>query len=70
MSEKPNQPEAPSRSDMDSGPASWEAEDTRLRTIRNKRRTEGACIMCGKPMGWLDKRAGREQHEKCTRFIE
>jgi len=50
--------------------APWGAEDKRLREIRNKRRAAGACIMCGKPMGWFDKRAGREQHDKCTRFTE
>ncbi len=50
--------------------APWGAEEKRLRAIRNKRRAQGACIMCGKPLWFFDKRAKREQHTECTKFIE
>jgi len=50
--------------------APWGEEDKRLRAIRDKRRAAGECIMCGKPLGFFDKRAKRAQHEKCETFKE
>jgi hypothetical protein len=50
--------------------AEWGAEEKRLRAIRNKRREAGECILCGKPLGFWDKRAKRQQHEKCTKWVE
>ena len=50
--------------------APWAEEEKRLRAIREKRRASGDCIMCGKPLGFFDKRAKREKHEKCDRFTE
>lgn len=71
MSESENQRALDRKFEEESDAAtSWGAEDKRLREIRKRRRTEGVCIMCGKPMGWFDKRAKREQHEDCNRFIE
>ena len=48
----------------------WGAEEKRLRAIRERRRKAKECVMCGKPLGFWDKRAGREQHEKCTTWHE
>lgn len=50
--------------------APWGAEEKRLRMIRDKRRANGDCIMCGKPLGFWDKRAKRTQHESCQVFKE
>lgn len=51
-------------------PDPWEAEDKRLRAIRDKRREAGVCIMCGKPFGFFDRLAKREQHKGCEQFKE
>lgn len=63
MNEKDLQREAD-----EAGP--WGAEEKRLRAIRDERRSKSLCILCGKPLGFFDKRAKKEQHDACTRFIE
>jgi hypothetical protein len=50
--------------------AEWGPEEKRLRAIRNQRRTAGQCIMCGKPLGFWDKRAKREKHDACIVWKE
>ena len=52
----------------DAGP--WAAEEKRLRAIRDERRAKFLCVLCGKPMGFFDKRAKKTQHDDCNRFIE
>jgi hypothetical protein len=59
------------RMDQDIEDASeWGAEEKRLRGIRAKRQKAGECIMCGKPLGFWDKRARRLKHEACTQWHE
>ncbi|HZT40981.1 MAG TPA: hypothetical protein VFA07_02270 [Chthonomonadaceae bacterium] len=48
----------------------WEAEEKRLRDLRKTRREKGVCVMCGKPLGFFDKFAKREQHKGCEVFKE
>ncbi|HLV80681.1 MAG TPA: hypothetical protein VKT32_10380 [Chthonomonadaceae bacterium] len=48
----------------------WAAEDRRLRELRKKRREQGVCLMCGKPLGFFDRFAKREQHKGCETFKE
>ncbi len=48
----------------------WGPEEKRLRAIRNQRRAQGECVLCGKPLGFFDKRAKRTQHNGCTHFQE
>jgi hypothetical protein len=48
----------------------WAAEDKRLREVRKKRREQGVCVLCGKPLGFFDKFAKREQHKGCELFKE
>ena len=48
----------------------WAAEEKRFRAIRDQRRSKHLCILCGKPMGFFDKRAKKEQHDNCHRFVE
>lgn len=50
--------------------AEWGQEEKRLRAIREGRKSRGECIMCGKPLGFWDKRAKRNRHEKCEVFKE
>lgn len=50
--------------------APWGAEEKRLREIRTRRRAQGECILCGRPLGFFDKRARRAQHKDCEHFRE
>lgn len=50
--------------------APWGAEEKRLRAIRDRRRAQGECIFCGKPLGFWDKRAKRANHADCKDFKE
>ena len=56
------------RQDEDDAP--WGEEEKRLRTIRQGRQSRGECIMCGKPLGYFDKRAKRIHHTNCENFKE
>jgi hypothetical protein len=60
-----------SRRDQDlEDSAEWGPEEKRLRAIRAKRQQAGECVMCGKPLGFWDKRAHRLRHEKCEVWHE
>lgn len=38
--------------------------------IRNARKAQGQCVMCGKPLGFLQKLAGKDRHAGCKTFKE
>jgi hypothetical protein len=50
--------------------APWGPEEKRLRAIRERRKANQECIMCGKPLGFFDKWAKRKTHGGCTEFKE
>ena len=44
-------------------------EETKRQTdTRNTRRAEGQCVLCGKPLGFLHKFAGKDRHPGCKTF--
>jgi hypothetical protein len=45
-------------------------QQLRIRTIQNERRASGLCVMCGRPLGFLDKLRRVHQHAECGTFGE
>ena len=69
MSDSNQREERQAQREADEG-APWQEEDRRLRAIRDERRAKFLCILCGKPLGFFDKRAKKTQHDACNRFVE
>lgn len=69
MSENQRESEKRFEQEMEDA-APWGAEEKRLRAIRQKRREQNECVMCGKPLGFFDKMAKRTQHSNCTKWVE
>ena len=38
--------------------------------IRNARKAQGQCVMCGKPLGFLQKLTNKDRHPGCKTFLE
>jgi hypothetical protein len=36
--------------------------------IRSDRRNAGNCVLCGKPLGWLDRLTKIQKHRRCSKF--
>ncbi len=55
------------RADKDRAEVEKVAAEKRKRTMGQRRR-DGACVMCGRPLGLLDKMWFREKHARCDEF--